>query len=85
MRTSNHKGLVDPDVKRIPLELAHPSYDLDGMSRERASPLRPHHLKVTTDHSEGSAQDTKLVTLCLKISPHLDEIHSQPSRNALSL
>ena len=85
MRMSNHKGLIDPDVKGIPLELAHPSLDLDGMSHERAGPLRPHHLRVVADHSEGGAQDTELVTLRLKNSPHLGEIHSQPSRNALHL
>ena len=85
MRTSNHEGLIDLGAKGIPLGLAHPSCDLDGISHERAGPLRPHYLKVIADHSEGGAQDTKLVTLCLKISPHLSEIHSQPRRNALSL
>ena len=55
------------------------------MGHERAGPLRPHHLKVIADHSEGGAQDTKLVTLRLKISPRRGEIHSQPGRNALSL
>ena len=82
---SNHKGPIDPSAKGIPLELAHPSHDLNGTSHKRANPLRLHHLKVIADHSEGSAQDTELVTLHLKISPHLGEIHSQPSRNALGL
>ena len=76
MRTSNHEELIDPSVKSIPLELAYPSRDLDGTGHERAGPLRPHHLKVVADHSKGGAQDTELVTLCLKISPHLGEIHS---------
>ena len=31
------------------------------------------------------AQDIELVTLLLKFSPFLGEIHSQPGRNALSL
>ena len=34
---------------------------------------------------EGSAQDTELITLRLKISPHLGEIHSQLGRNTLGL
>ena len=85
MRTSNRKGLIHPSAKGIPLELAHLSRDLDGTSHERAGPLRPHHLKVIIDHSEGGAQDTELVTLCLKISPHLGQFHSQPSKNALGL
>ena len=85
MRMSNRKGLVDPSAKRIPLELAHPSCDLNSTGHERAGPLRPHHLKVIVDHSEGGAQDTELVTLHLKISPHLGEIHSQLDRNALGL
>ena len=76
MRTSNREGLIDPDAKGIPLELAHPSHDLDGTGHERAGPLKPYHLKVIADHSEGSAQDTKLVTLCLKIPPRLGEVHS---------
>ena len=83
MRTSNHEGLIDPGVKGIPLELAHLSRDPNGTSRERASPLRPHNLKVIVDHSEGGAQDIELITLCLKFSPSLGEIHSQPARNAL--
>ena len=82
---SNCKGLIDPSVKGISLELAHLSHDLDGTGRERAGPLRPHHLKVIADYSEGGAQDTELVTLCLKISAHLGKIHSQPDRNALGL
>ena len=55
MRTSNREGLINPRAKGIPLELAHLSRDLDGMIRERAGPLRPHHLKVIADHSEGGA------------------------------
>jgi len=85
MRMKNHEGLIDPNAKGTPLKLAHPSYDLNGTSRERAGPLRPHHLKVIADHSESGGQDTELVTLCLKIPPHLGEVHSQPNRNALSL
>ena len=85
MRTSNHEGLVDPSAKRIPLEPAHLNYDLNGTSRERAGPLRPHHLKVIADHSEGGAQDTELIALHLKIPPCLGEIHSQPSGDTLSL
>ena len=85
MRMSNHKGLIDPGAKGIPLELAHPSRDLNGTSRERAGPLQLHNLKVIADHSEGSTQDTELITLRLKISPHLGEVHSQPDRNALGL
>ena len=76
---------VDPDTKSIPLELAYPSRDLDGTGHERAGPLRPHHIKVVADHSKGSAQDTELVTLRLKIYPHLGKIHSQLDRNALGL
>ena len=72
---SNHEGLIDPDTKGIPLELAHQCHDLDGTGHERTGPLRPHHLKVITDHSEGSAQDTKLVALCLKIPLCLGEVH----------
>ena len=85
IRTSNREGLIDPGAKGIALELAHPSRDLDGTSYERASPLRPHHLKHVIDHSKGSAQDNELVTLRLKISPHLGKIHIQPDRNALGL
>ena len=85
MRMSNHEGLINPNAKGIPLELAHLSCDLDGMGRERAGPLRPHHLKVVVDHSEGGAQDTKLVALRLKIPPCLSEVHDQPSRDALGL
>ena len=85
MRTSSHKGLIDPGTKGIPLELAHPSHDLNSTGRERAGPLQSHYLKVIADHSKGGAQDTKLVTLRLKISPHLGEIHSQPDRNGLGL
>ena len=85
MRMSNHEGLIDPGTKGSPQELAHPSYDLDGTGRERAGPLRPHHLKVIANHSEGGAQDTELVALRLKIPPHLGEVHGQPSGNALGL
>ena len=63
-------------MKGTPFELVHPSRDLGGMSHERAGPLWPHHLKVIIDHSEGGGQDTELVTLCLKIPPHLSEVHS---------
>ena len=76
MRTSNRKGLIDLSMKGTPFKLAHPSRDLDGTSHERAGPLRPHHLKVITDHYEGGAQDTELVALRLKIPPHLGELHS---------
>ena len=76
MRMSNHEGLIYPSTKDIPLKLAHLSHDLDGTSRKRAGPLRPHHLKVVADHSKGVALDTELVTLCLKVSPHLGKIHS---------
>ena len=76
MRMSNHEGLIDPSAKGIPLKLAHSGHDLDGTSHERAGPLRPHHLKVIVDHSKGGAQDIELITLYLKISPHLDEIYS---------
>ena len=82
---SNREGLIDPSAKGIPLELAYPSQDLDGTSRKRAGPLRPYHLKVIADHSKGGAQDTELVTLRLKIYPHLGKIHSQLDRNALGL
>ena len=85
MRMSNYEGLIDPSAKGTSFELAHPSYDLDGTSRERASPLRPHHLKVVADHSRGGAQDTELVALCLKIPPCLGEVHGQPGRDALGL
>ena len=85
MRMSNHEGLIDPGVKGIPLELAHLSRDPNGTSRERASPLRPHNLKVIVDHSKGGAQDIELITLCLKFSPFLGKIHSQPSKNTLGL
>ena len=74
MRTSNHEGLIDPSAKRIPLELAHLGCDLNDMGRQRAGPLRPHHLKVIADHSEGGAQDTKLVALRLKVPPRLGEV-----------
>ena len=85
MRMSNHEGLIDLGMKGTPLELVHPSHDLDDMSHERDGPLRPHHLKVIIDQSEGGAQDTELVTLHLKIPPHLGEIDSQPSGDALNL
>jgi len=85
MSMSNREGLIDPGAKGIPLELAHLGRDLNGTSREHVGPLRPHHLKVVADHSKGGAQGTELVTLRLKISPHLGEIHSQPGRNALDL
>ena len=85
MRTSNHKGLINTGTKGIPLKLAHPSCDPDGTGRERAGPLRPHHLKVIVDHFEGGTQDTEHVTLCLKIPSRLDEVHGQPDRNALGL
>ena len=55
MRMSNREGLIDPIAKGIPLELAQLGHDLDGMSRERAGPLVPHHLKVIADHSKGGA------------------------------
>ena len=85
MRMSNREGLIDLSTKGSPLELAHPSHDLDSMSREQDGHLRPHHLKVIVDHTEGGAQDTELVTLRLKISPHLGEIHGYTGRNALGL
>ena len=85
MRTSNHEGLGDPSMKSFPLNPAHPHRDIYGMGRKRASPLRPHHLKVIVDHSEGAAQDTELVALRLKIPPHLGELHGQPDRDALVL
>ena len=34
MSTSNHEGLIDSDMKGIPLEQAHLGHDLDGTSRE---------------------------------------------------
>ena len=55
MRMSNHEGLMDAGMKGIPLELAHPCYDLDDMGHEQTGPLRPHHLQVITDHFEGGA------------------------------
>ena len=76
MRMSNREGLIDPSVKGTPLELAHLCHDLNGTSRERAGPLRPHHLKVIVDHSNGGAQGTELVTLCPMTPPHLGELHS---------
>ena len=85
MRMSNHEGLIDLGAKGIPLELAHPRCDLDGMGRERTGPLQLHHLKVIADHSVGGTQDTKLVALRLKIPPRLGEVHGQPGRDALSL
>ena len=78
MRMSNQEGLIDPGAKGIPLELAHPSHDLDGTGRERAGLLQPHHLK-------GGAQDTKLIALHLEIPPCPGEVHGQPSRNTLGL
>jgi len=75
MRTSNHEGLIDPGAKGIPLELEHPSHDLDSTRRERTGPLQPHYLKVVTDHFEGSAQDTELIALRLNIPPRLGEVH----------
>ena len=74
VRMSNHEGLIDPGMKDIPLELAHPRRDLDGMGRKRTGPLRPHHLKDIVDHSKGGAQDTKLIALRLKIPPRLSEV-----------
>ena len=85
MRTSNREGLIDLGAKGIPLELAYPSRDLDGMGHERAGSLQPHHLKVVVDHTEGGTQDTKLIALCLKIPPHLSKVHGQPDRDALGL
>ena len=76
MRTSNREGPIDVGAKGVPLELARWNLDLDGMSHERAGLLQLHHLKVIADYSEGSAQDTELIILRLKISPHLGEIHS---------
>ena len=76
MRMSNREGLIDPGVKGIHLELAHLSHDLDGTSRERAGFLQLHLLKVIIDHSEGDAQDTKHITLYLKIPPRLSKVHS---------
>ena len=81
----NHEALINPGMKGIPLKLAHPRRDLNGMGHKRAGPLRPHHLKVIIDHSEGGAQDSKLIALRLKIPPRLGKIHSQPNRDALSL
>ena len=75
MRMSNYKGLVDLGTKGVPFELAHPHHDLDGIGREQTGPLRPHHLQVIVDHSEGGAQDTELIALCLKVPPRLDELH----------
>ena len=85
MRTSNHEGLINPGSKGIPLELAHPGRDLDGTDRERAGPLRPHHLNVIADHSKHGAQYTELVALLLKVPPRLSEVHGQPGKDALSL
>ena len=34
MRMSNHEGLINPGMKGILLELAHPSRDLDGTGGE---------------------------------------------------
>ena len=82
---SNHEGLIDPNAKGTPLKLAHPSHDLDGTGRERAGPLRSHHLKVVAYHSEGDTQDTELIALHLKIPPCLGEIHGQLGRNAFGL
>ena len=65
--------------------MAHPHRYLDSMGRERVGPLRPHHFKVVADHSEGDAQDTKLVALRLKFPPCLGEVHGQPDRDALGL
>ena len=75
MRMSNNEGPIDPGVKGIPLELAHPSRDLDGTGHERAGPLELHHLKVIADHSKDGTQDTELVALRLKIPPRLGEVH----------
>ena len=66
---------MDPGAKGVPLELAHPRRDLNGTGREQTGPFRLHHLKVITDHSEGGAQDTKLIALYLKIPPCLGEVY----------
>ena len=42
-------------------------------------------MKVIVDHSKGSTQDTKLITLRLKIPPRLGEVHGQPGKNVLGL
>ena len=34
VRTSNREGLIDPSVKGVPLELAHPRHELDGTGHE---------------------------------------------------
>ena len=85
MRTSNREGLIDIGTKGIPLELVHPSCDLNSTGHERAGPLRLHHLKVIAYHSKGGTQDTKLVALGLKIPPRLGEVHGHPNRDALGL
>ena len=85
MQTSNRKGLGDPGMKSFPLEMAHPRRDIYGTGRKRAVPLRLHHLQVIADHSKGSAQDTELVALRLKVPPCLSELCGQTDRDTLSL
>ena len=62
-------------MKGVPLELAYPCRDLDGMAHERTGPLRPYHLMVIADHSEGGTQEIELISLYLKIPPRLSEVH----------
>ena len=75
----------DPSMKSFPLNPAHPHRDIYGMGRKRASPLRPHHLQVVADHSEGNAQEIMLIALCFKVPLCLGELRGQPDGDALDL
>ena len=66
---------MDLGAKGVPLELAHPCRDIDGTGRKRAGPLRPCHLQVIIDHSEGSTQEIMLIALRLKAPPRLGELY----------
>ena len=66
MRMGDSKGLDDPGVKGVFLELAHPRRDTCGASRKRAGLHRLHHLQGIKDHPDRSLQQIMLIALNLK-------------------
>ena len=55
------------------------------MGHEQAGPLCLHHLQVIADYAKGNLQDIELVTLRLKKTPRLGEIHGQSGSSTLGL
>jgi len=85
MRAGDGEGLDNPQAKSFLLQLAHPRCDVYGTGRERAGPLRLHHLHVVADDAKANLQELELIALRLKNTPRFGEIPGKSDSGALGL